>query len=270
MAKKKSWGEVANIVLGKELAPDTLELRTSFIENCLLDQDGNKITQAGIHNTMQEFVHRCQSEGWGSVMMMAPYNSGKSQQFPVALAAYFSTRKPELEHLIISADPSLANKRITAIRGMVTSSEYRYWCREHNMNPLQFAKQDTDSMEKVYFLSKNRTGNPSFEAKGVLSGGAGQRCSYLWLDDICSDADRTSKAHRDKVYSRTTQTWIKRLHEKGIVIGVMTPYHEQDANMRLCQEGTFNVLKIAVSADKDKYEVNEYISEYVKKQINED
>lgn len=268
---KKSWTEVTEQLLGKPLPEDTFELRKSFIESCLLDQDGNRITQGELHDVMQRFVYECQDKRWGGVMMMAPYNSGKSQQFPVALATYFSTRKPELEHLIISADPSLANKRITAIRSMVESAEYRLWCKTHGIEPLVYdTSRDTSSMEKIYFLSKNRTGNPSFEAKGVLAGGAGQRCTYLWLDDICSDADRTSRAHREKVYSRTTQTWIKRLHEKGIVIGVMTPYHEDDANMRLCSEGTYNVLKIAVNAEKSGYDVEEYISDYVKELIDDE
>jgi hypothetical protein len=260
-----SWADALEEVIGLEPPEDTLELRNNFLETCLLNKDGEGITQGEIHLTMQKYVYDFIKDNWGvqtRVMVMAPYNSGKSQQFPVGLLVYLSTLKPELEHLIISADAKLAKKRIVAIRAMVESKEYKYWCKINDLKPLKYDKKfDTGSMEVIVFESRNRTGNPSVEAHGVLTGGAGQRASYLWFDDICSTKDKNSPAHRRDVYDRAQNIWIKRLHDDGKVIGVMTPYHEEDANMRFCADGTFNVLKIAVNSDKSGYLVEIYNQE---------
>ncbi len=261
MAKRNSWQKALTTVVGHTPPKDSVELRNSFIEGCLLDKDGKPITQHALHETMQSFVHERMGEKERRIMLLCPYNSGKSQQFPIALLVYLSTRKPELEHLIISADAQLAGKRITAIRDMVESREYKYWCKQNNMLPLKYSRKDTGSTEKIIFESKNRTGNPSVEAHGVLTGGAGQRASYLWLDDICSDKDRQSKAHRENVYTRTSNIWMKRLHDDGVTVAVATPYHEEDANMRFASDGTFNTLRIAVNNDKNGYIVEEYYSE---------
>jgi hypothetical protein len=253
------WDDALYTIVGRPKPEDTLELRNSFVESCLLDKNGNPITQHELHLTMQEFVFRMHNKGERRMILLCPYNSGKSQQFPIALLVYLSTMNPELEHLIISADPKLASKRITAIRDMVESQEYRYWCKINDVDALKYSHKDTGSSDKIVFDSFNRTGNPSVEAYGVLTGGAGQRASYLWLDDICSDKDRKESAHRENVLKRTNNVWIKRLHDDGKTIGVATPYHEDDANMTFCKDGTFNVLKIAVSNDLDKYIVNEYL-----------
>lgn len=261
MADKMNWSEVVDSVVGFEPPEDTFELRNNFIESVLLDKDGKPITNAPLHRTMQKYFHKWMTGGKLRMMVMAPYNSGKSQQFPIALLVYLSTMRPELEHLIISADQELASKRIVAIRDLIASSEYHEWCSNNNVPPLTFSKKDSEGSSKIIFESKNRTGNPSVEAHGVATGGAGQRASYLWLDDICSAKDKESRAWRDNVYNRASNIWIKRLHDDGKVIGVMTPYHEEDANMRFCSGGTFNVLKIAVNSDKSGYNVEVYESD---------
>lgn len=261
MARAIDWGTALVNVIGHEPPADSVELRNSFIEGVMLDKDGQPVKQAELHRQIQETVFRWEQEGYRRGIVKAPYNSGKSQQLPIGLACYLATRRPELEQLIISSDDALSKKRILAIRALIESNEYKYWCGEHNFLPLQYAKRDTGSTEFILFKSRNRTGNPSFEAHGVLQGGTGQRASYVWLDDICSDKDRQSKAHRDQVFERTTNVWIKRVHDKGFVYGVCTPYHPQDANSRLSRSGTFCVLQIAVNDVKSGYTLTEWLKE---------
>ena len=52
--KKNNWSDLLVNIVGHEPPPDSLGLRNSFIENCLADQDGFKVTQAEIHHTMQK------------------------------------------------------------------------------------------------------------------------------------------------------------------------------------------------------------------------
>lgn len=261
MSKSKStnWGDALINVIGHEPPPDSVEMRNGFLESVMLDKDGQPIRQAQIHTEIQTTVFNWEQQGYRRGVIKAPYNSGKSQQLPIGLSVYLATRKPELEQLIISSDAALAKKRILAIRALIESNEYKYWCRQHNFMPLEYGKRDTGSTEFILFKSRNRTGNPSFEAHGVLTGGTGQRASYVWLDDICSDKDRHSRAHRDNVFERTSNVWIKRVHDKGFVYGICTPYHPQDANSRLAKSGTFCVLQIAVNDAKTGYTLTEWV-----------
>ena len=259
--RSSKWTDALVNVIGHEPPPDSEELRKSFLEAVMLDKDGNAITQADIHNEIQNTIYGWEQQGYRRGVIKAPYNTGKSQQLPIGLAVYLATRKPELEQLIISSDAALAKKRILAIRALIESQEYKYWCGQNNFLPLSYAKRDTGSTEFILFKSRNRTGNPSFEAHGVLRGGTGQRASYVWLDDICSDKDRQSKAHRDDVFERTSNVWIKRVHDQGFVYGICTPYHPQDANSRLAKSGTFCVLEIAVNDDKTGYRVREWVKD---------
>lgn len=259
--RSSKWTDALVNVIGHEPPPDSEELRRSFLEAVMLDKDGNAITQADIHNEIQNTIYGWEQQGYRRGVIKAPYNTGKSQQLPIGLAVYLATRKPELEQLIISSDAALAKKRILAIRALIESQEYKYWCGQNNFLPLSYAKRDTGSTEFILFKSRNRTGNPSFEAHGVLTGGTGQRASYVWLDDICSDKDRQSKAHRDSVFERTSNVWIKRVHDQGFVYGICTPYHPQDANSRLAKSGTFCVLEIAVKDDKTGYRVREWLKD---------
>jgi hypothetical protein len=47
--KINDWSDLLVNIVGHEPPPDSLDLRNSFIENCLADQDGNKVSQADIH-----------------------------------------------------------------------------------------------------------------------------------------------------------------------------------------------------------------------------
>jgi hypothetical protein len=231
----------------------------------LVDQNGSKVKQAQIHLEMQGAIYRwqkqCAQKGVSmNGLIRAPYNTGKSQQVPIGLSAYLATRKPELETLIISADGGIAVKRILSLRALFLSTEYKYWCREHNFTPVEFDRTDTGSTQRIILQSRNRTGNPSFEAYAVLTRTTGQRAGLLILDDVCNDEDKNSAARRKDVWGKVSNTWIKRVHDRGTIISVCTPYHPDDANSRLMRTGIFNVLQIAVTPEKDGYICQEWIN----------
>ena len=244
--------------MGKTIPDDTLELRNSFIENCMTDEWGNKVKQAELHLEIQGTLFRWDQEGYREAMISAPFGGGKSQQLPIGLGTYFQTRVHEESQLIVTASPKLSIKRIKSIRAMVDSEEYERWCIYHHMERLIYAKEDSGSSESITFKSKNRTGNPSFEASGIDSGGTGQRAWRLWGDDTADKKDFGSEATRKSRHNSWTKTWSPRVYDGGYTYIIRTPYHPEDTNEKLIKSGIFNHLEIAVREDKTGYDVREY------------
>ena len=62
MSQKVNWSDLLVNIVGHEPPPDSIDLRNSFIENCLADQDGKKLTQADIHLAMQQGIYDWEQE----------------------------------------------------------------------------------------------------------------------------------------------------------------------------------------------------------------
>lgn len=262
--KEISWTDAAVNIIGKEPPEDSLELRNSFLEGCMLDEYGEHIVQAELHLQMQRALWEWENRGYLKGIITAPPDSGKSQQMPIGLCCYLQTRRPEIQQLIISADDEQVKKRVRAIRMMTESREYKYWCTQHNFEPLTYDRyNDTRSSNRIYFDSKNRTGNPSIEAYSVLSNTLGQRAHILWLDDVCTNKDKNSTAHREQVYDQVSNVWVKRVRKPRTIWGVRTKWHPSDANSMMIKSGRYCHLEIVVKEDKSGYYVREYVPEYL-------
>lgn len=253
-----SWDKAYEVVIGQTPAPDSLELRNSFIEGVLADIDGVQVEQHRLHKEIQGAIWNWQQAGIHDGIISAPYGSGKSQQVPIGLAAYLATREPEKPHIIISADPDLAKSRISSLRQLFESREYKYWCADHNLKPAEYSKRDTDGSQTIILKSKNRTGVYTFFATGIETKGTGWRCYYLWGDDICNNEDFKSRATREARHKAWTNTWTKRGLDGGYEYLIRTPYHPSDANERLIKTGIYAHLEIAVKEDKSGYDVKEW------------
>lgn len=253
-----SWDKAYQNVIGKTTPDDSLELRNSFIEGVLADIDGVQVEQHRLHKEIQGAIWNWQQSGIHDGIISAPYGSGKSQQVPIGLAAYLATREPEKPHIIISADPDLAKNRISSLRQLFESKEYKYWCSVHNFNPVEYSKRDTNSSQTIVLKSKNRTGVPTFFAAGIETKGTGWRCYYLWGDDICNNEDFKSKATREARHKAWTNTWTKRGLDGGFEYLIRTPYHPSDANEKLIKTKIYAHLEIAVREDKDGYDLKEF------------
>lgn len=259
--KEISWADAAINIIGRTPPEDTLELRNSFIEGCMLDEFGEHVVQDELHLQMQRVIYEWRRMGFTKGIITAPPDSGKSQQLPIGLATYLQTIKPEIQQLIISADDEQVKKRVRANRMMTESREYRYWCAEHHIEPLVYSSNDSRSSNRIYFESRNRTGNPSMEAYSVLSNTLGQRAHILWLDDVCTNKDKNSTAHREQVYDQVSNVWAKRVRKPRTIWGVRTKWHPQDANSMLIASGRYCHLEIVVKESKDGYHVREFIPE---------
>lgn len=252
-----SWDKAYNVVIGETPPDDSLELRNSFIEGVLSNRSGEGVTQHDLHKHIQRAIFEWEMKGVREGIISAPYGSGKSQQVPIALAAYHSTRDPNTRHIIISADPDLAKSRITSLRFLFESKNYKYWCKDHNFKPVEFSKRDTDGSQTIHL--KNATGQQSYFAAGIETKGTGWRCDYLWGDDICNNEDFQSPATREKRFKAWTNTWTKRIEGNGYEYLIRTPYHPSDANEKLLKSGIYAHLEISVREDMEGYDVKETI-----------
>ncbi len=254
-----SWDNAYKEVIGKTPPEDSLELRNSFIEGVLSDIDGESVEQHQLHKEIQGAIFRWKEQGIRDGIISAPYGSGKSQQVPIGLSVYLATLDPNKPHIIISADPELAINRISSIRQIIESQEYKYWCKANNFRPVEYDKRDTNSSQKIILKSLNKTGVPTFFAAGIETKGTGWRTYYLWGDDICNNEDFKSKATRENRHKAWTNTWTKRSLDGAYEYLIRTPYHPQDANERLLKTGIYAHLEIAVKEDKSGYDVKEWV-----------
>ena len=92
--KEISWSEALFSVIGHEPPPDSLELRNSFIENCLADQDGNKVRQAEIHMTMQKAIFDWQKQADAKKarlngLIRAPYRQVSASPYWIVSVPYY-------------------------------------------------------------------------------------------------------------------------------------------------------------------------------------
>lgn len=256
-----SWDKAYKEVIGNPPPPDSLELRNSFIEGVLSDIDGKSVSQHELHKEIQGAIFRWKEQGIHDGIISAPYGSGKSQQVPIGLSVYLATLDPNKPHIIISADPELATNRISSIRYIIESEEYKLWCKQNNFFPVEYDKRDTNSSQKIILKSANKTGVPTFFAAGIETKGTGWRTYYLWGDDICNNEDFKSRATRENRHKAWTNTWTKRSLDGGYEYLIRTPYHPQDANEKLLKTGIYAHLEIAVKEDKSGYTVKEWVPE---------
>lgn len=252
-----TWDKAYQNVIGKTTPKDSLELRNSFIEGVLSNKSGGEIVQHDLHKHIQRAIFQWEQKGIREGVISAPYGSGKSQQIPIGLAGYISTRDPNTRHIIISADPDLAKSRIMTLRFLFDSNDYKYWCHDHNFKPVELSKRDTDGSQTIHLV--NATGQQSYFAAGIETKGTGWRCDYLWGDDICNNEDFKSPATRKNRFKAWTNTWTKRIEGDGYEYLIRTPYHPSDTNERLIKTGIYAHLEIAVKEGMDGYTVKEWI-----------
>lgn len=254
-----SWDDAYEEVMGTQRVVDTIELRTSFIENVLYDINGDRVVQGELQNVIQGTIFKWQKQGIRDGILSAPYGSGKSQQVTRGLSLYLATLDPSKPHIMITAEPELGRSMIDSIRQLIESNSYKYWCQKNHIKPAKYDKRDTGSAERIVLESLNTTGVPTFFSAGIQTKGTGWRTYYLWGDDICNNEDFKFRKIREKKYKDWVNTWTKRTLDGGFEYLIRTPYHPQDANERLLKTGQYAHLEIAIKEDKSGYRVREWI-----------
>lgn len=234
---------------------DTVEKRLNFVESVCKNEKGEFVTNARIHIEMQEKAFEWEQDG-SNGLIRVPYGVGKSTQVTQALNLYKLTVNPNHLIIILSSKPENALSRVDWIRDMIeNSTDYRRWCKDNGLRPLELSDKDTGSTRKIYVKRTSTSPHPSVFGSGISEGGTGWRATILCPDDIVDRKNSRFEKDRDKVYSDWSNTWKKRVIPSGMVLGVFTPYHPKDANMRILETGRFGELKMRVSKTKENYEL---------------
>ena len=219
-------------------------------EAVLRDEKGRGVRQALVHKLIQWFIDKCLKEGKKRIVISAPVGHGKSEQVAILRTIKFLGEDQELRIKIITNIPALAEKRVTAIEKYLEDEDYKV------IYPNVIPDKNKWSTSYLRLQRKSFSSDNSVEAFGVLSSGEGTRCDVIVFDDICDlENSLLSETLRNKVYETVTQKWLNRLEPNGIVLIVRTIWHEDDAVERLLRTGMYEHLKIAVSEDKTKLEV---------------
>lgn len=255
---KKSFKDAFQESVRAEQFEDTLEKRLEFVERIV--KDGKEpVKNAQIHREMQSAIFEWEKKDLNGLVRV-PYGVGKSTQITQVLNLYHLTLDPNHLIIILSSKPSAATSRVAWIRGIVRDSkEYKAWCKENGLQPLEFSNKDTGSSKFIHFKRTSTSPHPSVSGYGVNEGGTGYRATRITPDDIVDRKNSQFTKDREKVWENWTNTWSKRLKARGMVHGVFTPYHPKDANMKMTQTGNFAELKIRVAKDKQNYELFSYL-----------
>lgn len=147
-------------------------------------------------------------------------------------------RNLEIRVKIIGSSDDKAKEILGLVKEVIATSE-----RVHEIFPnleIDATRGDT----KTAFFVKRRIPqrDPSVEASGVLSTGAGGRADLLVCDDVVDLKNAViNPAQREQVIKAIEETWFALVASKGRIIWICTPYHVADATHVLKARGTFTV-----------------------------
>lgn len=95
--------------------------------------------------------------------------------------------------------------------------------------------------KSAFFVKRSNTTmrDPTCEAAGVLSAGAGGRADLLVCDDVVDMKNSViNPATREQVIRTVKETWFSLVSpEKGRIVWIATPYHKADATHNLLEAG---------------------------------
>jgi predicted phage terminase large subunit-like protein len=162
------------------------------------------------------------------LMIFAPPQHGKSQLVSVHLPAYWLGRRPDDPVILTSYGATLAERFSREARGIVESADYGW-----NLFEGVTTRRDSRSVQQ-WFLASPHRGN--LRAAGVGGPITGHGALLGIIDDPFENWKQAqSQTQRDLVWDWYRGTFRTRIWEGGVIILVMTRWHEDDLAGRLLQ-----------------------------------
>lgn len=183
-------------------------------------------------------------------LLLFPRDHGKSRLVAYRVAWHL-TKDPTLRVLYISATANLAEKQLTFIKGILTSSIYRrYWPDHINEQEGKRAKWTNteialDHPDRI----KENIRDPSIFTAGLTTSITGMHCDIAVLDDVVVQENAYTEEGRRKVQGQySLLSSIEGAGAKEWVVG--TRYHPKDLynDMLLMKEDLY---------DENGYKVDE-------------
>jgi hypothetical protein len=204
-----------------------------FIEYISVDPEtGDYVEQQPFHSEWQQMI----SEG-SRVLIAAPRGHGKSVQV-IDRVVWELGKNANLRVKIIGSSDEKAKENLGLIRDTVDKNP-----RVQEVFPNLLIDKERGDTKSAFFVVRDiLQRDPSVEASGVLSAGAGGRADLLVCDDIVDLKNAvTNPAMREQVINAVKETWFSLVASTGKIVWICTPYHVADASHNLRDTGAFKV-----------------------------
>lgn len=173
------------------------------------------------------------------ICLVAPPGHGKTNWI-IYYCAWQLGRRPDLHIGYVTNTGDLAKNASMAIRDTI-----KYSAKHRRVFPDCLPDPSKEWAATSWYLQREQISdkNPSLYAAGVEGSIIGKRFDIVILDDVCDQANQATEYQRDKVREWINQTVFSRLIKKGgIVICIMTRWHEMDVMKLLKDRGGFQVI----------------------------
>lgn len=198
------------------------------------DPEGHRLRPGDVHVELQDFLFDN-----SRAMIELPRDHGKSMQVCIRLAWELGNR-PGLRIKIICSTEAVAAERGRYLREAIANNP-RLRLVFPNLRPAQ-PWADTH----FTIVRPGAAIGPSVTALGVGAGLTGTRADLLVCDDIVDVRAVRSHADRERVKTYYRENLVNLLEPDGRLWNVFTPWHQQDLNAELKQNGCYRHFRRAV------------------------
>ena len=145
---------------------------------------------------------------------------------------------PNLRIKIIGSSDEKSKEILGLVREVIDKDD-----RVHEVFPNLTIDKDRGDTKTAFFVNRTiRQRDPSVEASGVMSTGAGGRADILICDDVVDLKNSViNPAMREQVINAVKETWFSLVSSTGQIVWIATPYHIADATHNLKNTGEFKV-----------------------------
>lgn len=200
----------------------------AFIEHILVDPEtGEHVHQQPFHVEWQALISQQRSR----TMIVCPRGHGKTMQV-VGRTVWEIGRDPNIRTRIVSSKDEKAKEILGAVRDLIKNSD-----RVKEVFPNLIIDEARGDTKSDFYVKRSNVSmrDPTCQAAGVLTAGAGSRADILLCDDVVDPKNAMiNPALREQVKTMLSSTWFSTVSpQKGRIIYLATPYHVQDATHHL-------------------------------------
>jgi len=189
------------------------------------DSTGDRISLEPIHIEWHNFIDKCLSMGKKRIGIMSPFEHGKTT-WCLGMALKYLVDDPSTRITFVCNSDDNAIKRVSTLGSYIDEDkDFKTFFGDRVKRDQKRSWTD----HKLYLERHTRAIDPSIEARGLTTKGAGSRIDVLILDDICDIDDTYSEAKRKKGIAQLRGLWLHRVTQHGIAICIATAYHQEDA-----------------------------------------
>ena len=194
----------------------------TFIEGIMISPETQEaIKQESFHREWQGLI-----TDEKRVLICAPRSHGKTIQVAGRIVWELG-KNPNIRIKIIGSGDDKAKEILGLVKDIIRDNEF---CHKVFPNLIINTKQ-FDTSEKFFVYRSIQQRDPSVEASGWSSAGAGGRADILVCDDVVDPRNAIiNPTLREQVKEVVKSTWFSLVSVRGQIIWICTPYHKLDAS----------------------------------------